>query len=102
VNVEVTLRHIDNPPPGFKQYVLSKADGLDNYGLVIDKVSVIASDEHSHDLDKRYRLELIIRSRGQEFVAKSDAANLLAATDMAIERVTKQIVKHKERMKEHH
>ncbi|MBN1809966.1 MAG: ribosome-associated translation inhibitor RaiA [Planctomycetes bacterium] len=102
MNVEVTLRHIDNPPLNFKSYIEDKIAGLGKYGTVIDKVSAIASDEHSHDLNKRYRMELVVRSRGQEFVAKSDGPNLMVATDTVMERISKQIVKHKERRRERH
>ena len=101
VNIEVTLRHIDNPPPNLKEYIAEKVSHITKYG-VVDKVSVIASDEHSHDLNKRYLLEIVVRSRGQEFVAKSAGANLLSATDEVVSRLSKQIVKHKERRKEHH
>jgi len=102
VNVEVTLRHIENPPPNFKQYVGEKVTHLEKFGDTIDKVSVVASDEHSHDLNRRYSLEFVVKSRGQEFVAKTLGPNLLVATDQVIDRLSKQIVKHKERRKEHH
>ena len=102
MNVEVTLKHIDNPPPNFKQYVGEKVTHLERFGATIDKVSVVASDEHTHDLDRRYRLELVVMSHGQEFVAKTQGPNLLVATDQVIARLSKQIVKHKERRKEHH
>ena len=100
MNIEMTLKHIENAPPNLKEYVSEKVASLAKY-CVIDKVLVVGSDEHSHDLNKRYQMEIVVRSQGQEFVAKSAGPNLLTATDEVLSRLSKQLVKYKERRKEH-
>lgn len=101
MNIEVTLKHIDNAPPNLREYVSEKVQSLEKYGI-IDKVLVVGSDQHLHDLDKRYQMEIVVKSRGREFVAKSAGPNLLTATDEVLSRLSKQLVRYKERRKEHH
>ena len=98
--MELTLRHIDNPPPGFKEYVSEKVSHLSRFGVNIDRITLVAGDEHTHDLDRRYSMEIVVMSRGQRFVAKAAGPNLNVAADDAVARLSRQIVKHKERRKE--
>ena len=102
MRLEVTLKHINNPPPTFKEYLEEKLRRLERFDHLVQRVHVVASDEHTHNQDTRYVVEAIAHlPRGHEVVAKVAGSCLFEATDALIDRLEKQVVRIKEQVQRH-
>jgi putative sigma-54 modulation protein len=103
VNVDIALRHIENPPPSIKEYIRDKLQRLDRFERLVSRIRVVASDEHTHDHDARYLVEAVVRlPHGHEVVAKACASCLFEATDSLADRLEKQVVRYKDKVTYHH
>lgn len=102
MRIDIALRHLDNPPPDLKPYIREKIARLEHFESLVSTVRVVASNEHTHDLDRRYCVEAVAHlPRGNEVVAKVTGSCLFEATDAVADRLEKQVIKIKEQLRRH-
>jgi len=97
LRIDFTDRH-EHHPPTIKAYALEKAeklarffDGVNHIQIVLDRVA------------GRHRSEMIAAAPPNlRFVATSVEDSVTAAIDSAIDKIERQVVKAKERLKDHH
>jgi len=100
MNLTISGHHVDVTPP-IRAYVQSKLDRIKrNFENVID-ITVILSVENISEKEKRQRAEINMTMGGKILHAESVAQDLYAAIDILIDKLDRQIVKHKGKIKEH-
>src|SRR5690606_10316082 len=71
-----------------------------HFEYVID-VSVILAVDKLPDKEKRQRAEINLRLRGKDLHVQSIAQDLYAAIDTLIDKLDRQLVKYKSKLKDH-
>lgn len=87
--------HLDLTP-AIKDYVDSKLQKLERHNDRITSINVILSVDK---LDQK--AEATIHANGKEFYADSISQDLYAAIDSLADKLDRQLIKHKEKLRSH-
>ncbi len=91
MNLNLTGRHLDITP-GIRQHVIDKMAKIKNHFDSVMDVTVILS------VDKlRQKAEGSVHLSGKDVFVESEDDNLYVAIDNMIEKLDRQIIKHKEK-----
>jgi putative sigma-54 modulation protein len=82
--------------PALRTFTEEKFDKLDRHSDQITKINVV------FDVEKlRQIAEATVFIAGAEFHASSESADLYAAIDVLIDKLDRQLIKHKEKIRHH-
>lgn len=96
MQINISGHHIDLTP-AIKNYVTSKFDKLERHHDQITSTNVILS------VDKLIqKAEASIHAGGKDFFANCESEDLYAAIDLLTDKLDRQLIKHKEKMRNHH
>ena len=96
MNLVVTGHHLELTD-SLKEYVSSKMDKLERHFNNVTKTSVILSVEKN-----RQKAEATINLSGNSLYADAISEDMYAAIDSLTDKLDRQILKHKEKTKDHH
>lgn len=96
MNLTVTGHHLDLTD-SLKHYVQEKMDRLERHFDNVTSISVILSVEKV-----RQKAEATINVRGATLYADTEEDDMYAAIDLLTDKLDRQILKHKEKTKDHH
>jgi putative sigma-54 modulation protein len=95
MNLNLTGHHLDITP-ALRDYVVAKLDRVTrHFDHVIDVNVVLAVDKLQH------RVEVNLHTRGKDIHCEAIEADMYAAIDVLIDKLDRQVVKHKEKRVEH-
>lgn len=95
MNLNLTGHHLDITP-ALRDYVVAKLDRITrHFDHVIDVNVVLAVDKLQH------RIEVNLHTRGKDIHCEAIEADMYAAIDVLIDKLDRQVVKHKEKRVEH-
>src|SRR5690606_33401095 len=84
-----------------REYVQNKLERIKHhFDYVIDVTVILAVDKLSNK-ERRQRAEINLRVRGKDLHAESIAQDLYAAIDTLIDKLDRQLVKYKSKLKDH-
>lgn len=96
MQLNITGHHVDMTE-SMNNYVTSKFEKLERHFDHVTNVHVILSVEKT-----RQKAEATIHLTGNEIFAKTEDENMYAAIDALIDKLDRQIKKHKEKLTDHH
>ncbi len=95
MQVLVTFRHLE-PSDSLREYASDKVKRLEKYLHPPVEVHVIL------EVDKfMHRCELDLHAAGVHLSADETTSDMYAAIDKAVDKMERQVQKHKEKVKEH-
>ena len=95
MNLNLTGNHLDITP-ALRDYVVAKLDRITrHFDHVIDVNVVLAVDK------LRHKVEVNLHTRGKDIHAEAIEADMYAAIDVLIDKLDRQVVKHKEKLTGH-
>lgn len=92
MQINISGHHVD-VTEAMRQYVLDKFDKLERHCEQITNVHVILEVEKN-----RQTAEATIHVKGGELFADATSEDLYAAIDMLIDKLDRQLIKHKEKV----
>jgi len=96
MQLNLTGHHVDITP-ALNDYVISKLERLERHFDQVTNVHVILSVEKL-----RQKAEATINVTGNQLFADAENEDMYAAIDALIDKLDRQIKKHKEKMTDHH
>ena len=100
MNLTISGHHLEITP-AIRSHVEKKLNRMKrNLDSVIDITVLLAVDNNS-DKDKRQRAEIKLNMSGKTLHAESVSSDLYAAIDLLMDKLDRQLVKHKTKSKEH-
>ena len=95
MNLTITGHHLE-VTPAIREYVRSKLSRVKRHFDHVIDVTVFLS------IDKlRQKAEINLHMRGKNIHCEADDENLYAAIDLLIDKLDRQVIKHKESAKAH-
>jgi putative sigma-54 modulation protein len=95
MNLNLTGHHLDITP-ALRDYVVAKLDRVTRHFDHVIDVNVVLS------VDKlRHRVEVNLHTRGKDIHVEAIEGDMYAAIDALIDKLDRQVVKHKEKRAEH-
>lgn len=100
MNLTISGHHLD-VTPAIREYVQSKLERIiRHFDQVIDTHVILAIDNLT-EKEKRQKAEINMRLSGKMVHVESVAQDLYAAIDMLMDRLDRQVVKHKSIVQDH-
>lgn len=96
MNLQITGHHVE-VTPAIRDYVTSKLDRVTRHFDHVIDINVILSVEKL-----RQKAEVTMHLSGKDIHVETDDADLYAAIDSLIDKLDRQILKHKQKVQDHH
>jgi putative sigma-54 modulation protein len=87
---------------GLKTHLEDKLNLIKKHFDQIIQINAVLGVEKAHEKELRQSAELTIHVMGKDLFAISHHENLYQAIDLAVAKLDKQIIKAKEKVKNHH
>lgn len=100
MNLMITGHHVDVTQP-LRDYVENKLDRVMRHFDQIIDIAVILGIEKPSEKDKRQRAEVNLRLKGNVIHVEHFAEDLYAAIDGVVDKLDRQVLKHKGKIQEH-
>ncbi|MEP6557680.1 MAG: ribosome-associated translation inhibitor RaiA [Burkholderiales bacterium] len=101
MNLTISGHHVE-VTPALRSYVTGKLERITRHFDQVVDVKVTLTVEKVKDKDERQRAECSIHVKGNDLFAESTNADLYAAVDDLVDKLDRQVVKHKDRITDHH
>ena len=101
MNLTISGHHLD-VTPALREYVTHKLDRVIRHFDHMVDVKVLLSVVKQKEKEKRQHAECSIHVKGNDLFAESSHEDLYAAVDVLVDKLDRQVVRHKDRMQDHH
>ena len=100
MNLKISGHHLE-VTPALREYVITKLERvIRHFDQVIDGTVLLAVDNHK-EKEKRQKAEITLRVKGKEIFVESADSDLYAAIDLLIDKLDRQVIRHKDRLQGH-
>jgi putative sigma-54 modulation protein len=101
MNLTISGHHLE-VTPALREYVLTKLDRvIRHFDQVVD-INVLLTVEKLKEKERRQRAEVTLRVKGREIFVEQAHEDLYAAIDQLIDKLDRQVCRHKDRIQDHH
>lgn len=101
MNLTISGHHLD-VSPALREYVLTKLDRVTRHFDQVVDVNVLLSIEKQKEKERRQRAEVTLHTKGKDIFVESTHEDLYAAIDQLMDKLDRQVVRHKDRLQDHH
>ena len=101
MNLTISGHHLE-VTPSLRSYVTEKLDRTTRHFDQVVDVKVLLSVEKLKEKERRQRAECNIHVKGGDMFAQSAHADLYAAVDDLVDKLDRQVGRHKDRIQDHH
>jgi len=100
MNLTISGHHLE-VTPALRDYVTSKLERITRHFDQVVDIKVLLSVENQKEKEKRQRAECTVHVKGSDLFAESAHSDLYAAVDELVDKLDRQVVRHKERQQDH-
>jgi putative sigma-54 modulation protein len=100
MNLTISGHHLE-VTPALRSYVTSKLDRITRHFDQVVDVKVLLSIENQKEKERRQRAECNIHVKGNDMFAESAHSDLYAAVDDLMDKLDRQVVRHKDKVQNH-
>ncbi len=101
MNLTISGHHLEITP-ALRTYVTSKFDRIVRHFDQVVDVKVLLSVEKQKEKEGRQRAECNLHVKGSDIFVECAHADLYAAVDELVDKLDRQVVRHKDRLQDHH
>lgn len=101
MNLIISGHHLE-VTPAIRAYVQSKLERIVRHFEQVIDMTVILTVDNITEKEKRQKAEITVRVSGKSIYVESVSEDLYAAIDMLIDKLDRQVIKHKSKTQDHH
>ena len=101
MNLKINSRHVEVTPAMRTHLEAGLAKIRKHFDHVIDASAFLVVD-NAKEKDLRQSAEITIHLKGKELFAEAHHQDLYQAMDAVVDKLDRQLLKHKERIQDHH
>ena len=101
MNLTISGHHLEVSAP-LREYVLTKMDRITRHFDQVVDINVLLSIEKQKEKERRQKAEVTLHVKGKDIFVESAHQDLYAAIDDLIDKLDRQVCRHKDRMQDHH
>ena len=101
MNLTISGHHLE-VTPALRTSVTSKLDRINRHFDQVVDVRVLLSVEKQKEKEKRQKAECNIHVKGSDLFAECSNEDLYAAVDELVDKLDRQVSRHKSKMQDHH
>ncbi len=101
MNLTISGHHLD-VTPALREYVLTKLDRVTRHFDQVVDVNVLLTVEKLKEKERRQRAEVTLHVKGRDIFVEQASEDMYAAIDQLMDKLDRQVVRHKDRVQDHH
>ncbi|NUZ04583.1 ribosome hibernation-promoting factor, HPF/YfiA family [Piscinibacter koreensis] len=101
MNLTISGHHLD-VTPALREYVLTKMERVTRHFDQVVDINVILSVEKLSEKDRRQKAEVTLHVKGKDIFVEHSSEDLYASIDQLIDKLDRQVVRHKSKVQDHH
>jgi putative sigma-54 modulation protein len=101
MNLTISGHHLE-VTPSLREYVVSKLDRVTRHFDQVVDINVLLSIEKQKEKERRQKAEVNLHVKGKDIFVESAHEDLYAAIDELMDKLDRQVCRHKDRIQEHH
>ena len=100
MNITISGHHLE-VTPAIREHISNKLERIvRHFDQVID-IAVILTVDKLKEKDKRHKVDINLHVPGKDIHVESMAHDLYAAIDLLIDKLDRQVIKHKDKIQDH-
>jgi putative sigma-54 modulation protein len=101
MNLTISGHHLE-VTQALRNYVTTKLDRITRHFDQVVDIKVLLTVEKQKEKERRQRAECMIHVKGNDMFAESSHEDLYAALDDLVDKLDRQVGKHKTQIQDHH
>ncbi len=101
MNLTISGHHLE-VTAALREYVRTKLERVTRHFDQVVDVAVLLSVEKLPEKELRQKAEVTLRVKGRDIFVEQTAQDLYAAIDQLMDKLDRQVVRHKDRLQDHH
>jgi putative sigma-54 modulation protein len=101
MNLTISGHHLD-VTPAIREYVVAKLDRITRHFDQLVDITVLLSIEKPAEKERRQKAEVTVHVKGKDLFAECTSEDLYAAIDQLMDKLDRQVVRHKDKVQNHH
>jgi putative sigma-54 modulation protein len=101
MNLTISGHHLE-VTQALRNYVTTKLDRITRHFDQVVDIKVLLTVEKQKEKERRQRAECMIHVKGSDMFAESSHEDLYAALDELVDKLDRQVGRHKTRLQDHH
>ncbi len=101
MNLTISGHHLE-VTPALREYVRTKLDRVTRHFDQVVDVNVLLTVEKQKEKDRRQRAEVTLHVKGRDIFVENSHEDMYAAIDQLMDKLDRQVVRHKDKLQDHH
>jgi putative sigma-54 modulation protein len=101
MNLTISGHHLEITP-SLREYVLTKLERVTRHFDQVVDVSVLLTVENMKEKERRQKAEATLHVKGRDIFVEQSHEDLYAAIDQLMDKLDRQVVRHKDKVQDHH
>jgi putative sigma-54 modulation protein len=101
MNLTISGHHLE-VTPSLREYVLTKMERITRHFDQVVDISVLLSVQRNREKASRQKAEVTLHIKGKDIFVEQTHEDLYAAIDQLIDKLDRQVGRHKDKMQNHH
>ena len=101
MNLTISGHHLD-VTPALREYVVSKLDRVTRHFDQVVDINVLLTVEKLKEKERRQMAEVSVHVKGRDIFVEQSHEDLYAAIDQLMDKLDRQVCRHKDRVQDHH
>jgi putative sigma-54 modulation protein len=101
MNLTISGHHLE-VTASLREYVLTKMERITRHFNQVVDISVLLSVQRNREKASRQKAEVTLHIKGKDIFVEQTHEDLYAAIDQLIDKLDRQVGRHKEKMQNHH
>ena len=101
MNLTISGHHLE-VTPSLREHVLNKLDRVTRHFDQVVDVNVLLTVEKTREKERRQRAEVTLHVKGRDIFVEQEHEDLYAAIDQLMDKLDRQVVRHKGRVQDRH
>jgi putative sigma-54 modulation protein len=101
MNLTISGHHLE-VTPALREYVRTKLDRVTRHFDQVVDINVLLTVEKLKEKELRQRAEVTLRVKGKDIFIEQSNEDLYAAIDQLMDKLDRQVCRHKDRVQDHH
>jgi putative sigma-54 modulation protein len=101
MNLTISGHHLE-VTPALREYVLTKLDRVTRHFDQVVDINVLLTVEKLAEKERRQKAEVTLHVKGKDIFVEQSHEDLYAAIDQLMDKLDRQVCRHKDRLQDHH
>jgi putative sigma-54 modulation protein len=101
MNLTISGHHLE-VTPALREYVVTKLERVTRHFDQVVDITVLLTVERQKEKDRRQKCEVNLHVKGRDIHVEHANEDLYAAIDQLVDKLDRQVCRHKDRVQDHH